>query len=764
MTKLSEKQKYSVGRIGGLVIVNAMIFQEVLANTDSRVHSLQRTIEAVNPIKEFANHWQYIVDKINYYPIFHIARELVLSLTASNKKTVVELVDSAQQIVSMQAALRHDLMGRVYHRLLLEAKYLGTYYTSIPSATLLLKLALRPDAWDIAWDDLQQVANFRVADIACGTGTLLIASSDAISDNYVRASAAEGKPVSVSEIQKTLTENVLYGYDVLASATHLTASTLALKAPDVPFKGMHLFALPLGGPEHRLGSIEFLESNEQQMPLDMFGALPHTKQVTGHGAKELESAALLPQLDLGAINPPFTRSVGGNLLFGSVPDSERAAMQTKLKRIVQDPKKNVSASITAGLGSVFVATLDRYIKTSGRIALVLPKALLSGVSWRKTRDLIAKKYQVEYLIASQDPERWNFSESTSLSEVLLIALKIGPDTKPRTDLTVALNLWRNPRTAFESLAIAQTLLRTEPPDVVNGQGALEVEVSGYKAGEAISMPWLNLKKMREWILPCAFAQSDLVRVAYGLEQGKLILPGQRRGKTLVLRALSTMGTLGPDRRDIHDGFKLSTSTSAYPSYWGHNAGDVTTLTMEPNRYLTPLSEAKSGRGLRKLTDLWPQAGRVLFAERMRLNTQRLTAIRLPVSVLSNVWWSFALKTKIASQSSEKAIVLWQNSTLGLLLLLSHREETEGAWIDFKKPILLDLPVLDLTELSSQQLNEMAATYDRLQTKELKPLAEMGSDEVRAEIDKTIAGVLNLPDVSVVRNLMAQEPVICLRRL
>ena len=38
-----------------------------------------------------------------------------------------------------QAAFRHDLMGRIYHWLLHHAKYLGTYYTSVSSATLLLK-------------------------------------------------------------------------------------------------------------------------------------------------------------------------------------------------------------------------------------------------------------------------------------------------------------------------------------------------------------------------------------------------------------------------------------------------------------------------------------------------------------------------------------------------------------------------------------------------------------------------------------------------
>ena len=36
-----------------------------------------------------------------------------------------------------------------------------------------------------------------------------------------------------------------------------------------------------------------------------------------------EELATLPDLDLAIMNPPFTRSVGGNLLFGSLPAADR---------------------------------------------------------------------------------------------------------------------------------------------------------------------------------------------------------------------------------------------------------------------------------------------------------------------------------------------------------------------------------------------------------------------------------------------------------
>lgn len=765
-TKLSTAQTNTVSQISSLVLINAMVFQEILADHDGRVHPLQKILAQTNILDALSAHWQFILEEIDYYPIFHIARKIILNLTASQDvvNAIRGLAATAQRIVSMRAALRHDLMGRVYHRLLAEAKYLGTYYTSIPAATMLLKLALHREAWQTMWHDLDEVAKLRIADLACGTGTLLMAAADALSDNHIHTRAGRGLDVDLPALHRVLVEEVLCGYDVLPSAIHLTASTLALRAPQIDFNKMNLFSLPLGGHDHRLGSIEFLRGRQPQMVFDLF-IPPSVEQVAGKEVKEIQmDAADLPDIDLCVMNPPFTRSVGGNLLFGSVPQTERKQMQRELRKLVQSP--NVLANITAGLGSVFVAVADRYIKPSGRIALVLPKAVLSGVAWDKTRELLRQKYRLEYVVASQDPQRWNFSENTDLSEVLLVAAKVESNTSQKTEpeYVTALNLWRNPNTAFEALAVSHALITDSPPDVAEGQGALKISLGNEKVGEAIVYPWDDLKDQYMWMLPCGFAQSDLIRAAYHLVQGNLWLPGYGRVGQVQLCALEEFGDLGPDRRDIYDGFDRSAAATVYPAFWGHNAKDVYTLAQEPNCYLSPLSRARKDRPLRKVEDLWPLAGKVLIAERLRLNTQKLAAARITRSVLSNVWWPFAFKDQLQTDQHEKAFVLWLNSTLGLLLFLVHRQETEGAWVDFKKPVLTMIPVLNLTALSSDQLRNLASAYDSLCNEAILPFPEMNTDPVRAEIDKSIAQVLKIPDFSSLRGLLGQEPVVCLRRL
>jgi hypothetical protein len=738
-----------------------MIFHDILSEHFSGITPLAKITR--DNLDNFIDEWQHILNDINYYSIFHLAREIFWNLSLSAwglPEALMHMVRTAHQISQKRTALRHDLMGRVYHRLLSDAKYLGTYYTSIPAATLLLKLSLRSNGWAVQWHDPAQVGGLRIADLSCGTGTLLMAAADTLVNNHVSAAANLGKRVQLKALHQQIAEAVLFGYDVLASAIHLTASTLALRTPEVPFRKMNLFALPLGGPEGKLGSIEFLRGRETQIPLDLFGALPKPQQVTGQVMEELTSAPL-PDLDLCVMNPPFVRSVIGNLLFGSLPEKERKPMQQELQTLVR--QTGVLANITAGLGSVFVAIGDRFLKEGGRIALILPKALLSGVAWQETRNLINQKYVIEYMFASQDPERWNFSDSTDLSEVMLIARKRPNGTKIQDeDRVTVVNLWRNPANALEALAVAYSLEQNNAPDITTEQGALEIRTSTQKLGEAVSYPWGEFKK--DWMIPATFAQSDLIRVGYHLRDGEVWIPGYGVKGRITLCPLGELAAAGPDGRDIHDGFEATDFVTAYPALWGHKSEEVRTLALEPNKYLAPLPKAKPGRPLRKLTDLWHKSGTLLVGARIWLKTHRAVAVRVSQPVLSNVWWSLTLQPELANEQSEKILALWLNSTLSLFLLLISRQETRGAWVQFKKPILAALPVLDLRTLSSEQEEKLVQAYNRLAKSELRPLPEMDMDEIRAEIDRTIADALGLPDFSVLRKLLAREPVVCMERI
>ena len=130
------------------------------------------------------------------------------------------------------------------------------------------------------------------------------------------------------------------------------------------------------------------------------------------------------------------------------------------------------------------------------------------------------------------------------------------------------------------------------------------------------------------------------------------------------------------------------------------------LTVEPDKYLAPLNQPRLGRKLKRVDQLWPKAGRLLVAERLRLNTARVVALSTERPVLSNVWWP--LKTD--DHKWEKALAVYLNCSMGLLALLATRNTTQGNWVKLKKADLKEMPVLDPSRLSSSQLQALSRLF------------------------------------------------------
>jgi hypothetical protein len=739
-----------VSRIASLTLINAMIFQQVLAERDSRVESLSRSIKSAHIAESLLNTWTLIVEKIDYVPIFTTATELMKDMVGvpDVDSALERLGNASLRITSRRAALRHDLMGRIYHRLLADAKYFGAFYTTVPAATLLLKLTLDPSEDGFDWADLDEIAKLRIADLACGTGTLLKASLQTIVENHVRARAEKGQFPDLKGVHKILVEKVLWGLDVVPFAIHLAGSALALHEPDVEFGEMNLMTLPIGGPNDKLGSLELLTGRNVSVQADLFGPASAPAKLTGMG--EVHDKIDFPQLDLCVMNPPFTRSVGGNLLFGHAEAKERARMQTALKKLVSS--RGVPASITAGLGSVFVAAGHQILGPTGKMSLVLPRALLSGVSWKATRLLLGNNYHIKYIIVSHQPGSWNFSENTSLSECLIVADWIGSDVTKKP--TKVINLWTKPKSSIEALTVASMVRKETGASLEDPSGSDELRTPLLKYGEMIHVPAEDMR-LGNWNEGAAFAQTELCRAAHYLWKGKVFRPGVGTIGKVPMTRLKAIADIGPDRRDIHDGFKPTDQETEYPAFWGHDTTSVQSIAQKPNKHLMALAHAKKGRNLRDAHLLWTRSGRLLISERLRLTTARLVAVRSSEKVLSNTWWPV-----VADAGMDKILALWLNSSLGVLSLIAARVDTEGAWVELKKPILEELLVIDPRELSADTKKKLVAAYDELAKAEIQALPHIAKDEVRGKIDKAVADALGIhDDLSMLRKLLGNEPII-----
>ncbi len=745
--KAAERRE-TAAKVSALVLANAFIFQEQLAATDERITPLRKVARNDDIVGFTAQHWRWIWENINYVPIFQLG-ERILNELPSKQGTISatkSLLEEAIQICNQQTALRHDLMGRIYHWLLHVAKYLGTYYTSVSAATLLLKLTIASE-WKFDFGDPASLSQFKVADLACGTGTLLMATAQAISDAYINIRADNDLSLEAKDmvtLHRTLMENVLHGYDVLPSAVHLTASTLALLAPEVAFVKMGLYVMPLGI-DHgiaKLGSLDFLISDrvKTQMALDY----THTETIRTGAGFEYAGTAEVPRLHLCVMNPPFVRSVGDNLLFGSLPD-ERGRLQTELKKRV----KELPASITAGLGSVFTALADRKLKAGGRLSFVIPAALASGEAWSKTRELIAAKYHLETVVSSHDAEKPNFSENTDLSEILFIARKLEPKEKPGR--TKYINLWRNPRSIPEALDIANRIIHVTDVKHIEGEGVTSIIGMKGKIGEIVTT--LPPLRSSNWT-GTLFAQVELLRIYTFLEMGKLRNPGSKDVLLIPVARLDSIGSLGPDRKRISEGFvPTKDDWTPYPGFWGHNSSEVQTIAQKENAKLSVWLD--SPRGPDYGPHLWERSGNILLVERLWAVTNRVLAIRFENNILGNTWW--ALKTEKINQQQQKALLLWLNSSLALVSVFGRRVVTRGAWTQMKQPAWESMPVLDVRSLSKSQLNALEKQYDSLSSKELLPLSHLNVDKIRIRIDEALSKALGLPDLDFLRQLLAREP-------
>lgn len=203
----------------------------------------------------------------------------------------------------------------------------------------------------------------------------------------------------------------------------------------------------------------------------------------------------------------------------------------------------------------------------------------------------------------------------------------------------------------------------------------------------------------------------------------------------------------------------------FPFFWGHDSNRVTSLRQKPNAYLRPLGKAKQGRPLRRTEQLWPLALRLLITERARLNTYRVSSVVVNQPVLSNVWWEITFQNCRHDKALlEKSLCVWFNSSLGLISILSAREQTQGAFVALKKLHLKRLLVPDFNSLDTVSIEQLASSFDKLADSPLEPFSNMEKDEIRIKIDKAVSDAFGLPDLAPIRTLLANEPIVTLNPL
>ncbi len=408
-----------------LVIATAVMFHSQLDKHRHKIKprafegpaSASRCANSDDPVGAFYVAWELWL-AVDYKPIFATARNALQVLAGSHEFTAaVQVVARASlQVTRNIVGLRHDLLGRIFHKVLDTARYDGSFYTTTAAATLLANLAIREDMLD--WSDSAAIAGLRITDPACGTGTLLMAAAERIRD----LTSAVGNQGRDSDVSRLLIENVLTGYDVNLTATHLAATTLGLLSPTTTFGNMKIYRALLGVDENnevKLGSLEFLDTGKAGQPR----LLPWPTGVEQIETRE-ESAAAEPA-DLVIMNPPFTRD---SLRHDQFSRAEEKKLKAREKEIFDRLEGGIHRSHNGG---GFLALADKIAKSqSGTIAVVLPLVGATNYATREMRIHLAKKFHIDTIVTSHDPTRIYFSENTNIGEMLLICRRKAPTPNP----------------------------------------------------------------------------------------------------------------------------------------------------------------------------------------------------------------------------------------------------------------------------------------------------------------------------------------------
>ncbi len=765
-TVLFQKAGEQTSRMAMLIVTNAFVFQSVLAGKPEmeRVMSLKRMLS------DNAKRLQYeqviagwnIILEVNYRPIFHVAKRLIEAIATDDElvdRVLATLCDTAKELVDQRLTQIHELAGTVFQRLIVDRKYIKANYTRLESAALLSALVLPKTQ--------ENVSELKIADFACGTGSLLNGAYQRILELHEHAG---GKG---NLIHTRMIENNLVGCDVMPNASHLTASLLTSIYPDLKIGNTRIHTMPYGSQEDRsyaLGALDLYDIPET-LPLPMMGTA--AQQIGGEDDTTVmtQREFRYGEFDIVVLNPPFTRpdsdpnsSVPKAVFKGSGRDKEEAQ---KMRHARKQKDWRVGDG-NAGLASDFVDLADKMLKANGKskMGFILPATCLTTSDWRKVRNMWATEYHdvVVITIADAKGESCAFSADTSMAECIVVATKGKKTDNTGRGRFISLN--HRPRSVLEALEIVNNTYRLDSIRRLEDEpsGGDPLKVGGEILGHVLNCPlWID----RAWEA-VRIKEMALIQSAYRLANSEMWLPTQVSPLEIPICLVGDITEIGATHRDIYeksergafDVEKGCTDTDLYPGLWHVNAPIQRAMVVEPDCHLITRPNCHD-----KAQKILARNGRVHFNLNMRFNANSLGVLftekqAIGIALIPNI----AFKDR--NRKYDYVWTLWGNSTLGLLLHWAHSSKQQpGRGMNGRKN-LLQMPTLDVRCLSDEALANAERIFHTLKHQRMLPFNEIDHDPVRHELDRLLlTEVLNITSedahnaVRRLRELLCAEPSI-----
>jgi hypothetical protein len=250
---------------------------------------------------------------------------------------------------------------------------------------------------------------------------------------------------------------------------------------------------------------------------------------------------------------------------------------------------------------------------------------------------------------------------------------------------------------------------------------------------------------------------------------------------ISITTVEKVGEVGPIHRDINGTnpngsirgpfdtpSTMPGSVPTYPVLWSHDAERERTMSFDADceGIIRKAATAQEQVAIDlKVKSIWDTASHCHFNCDFQFNSQSTGMQFTPRKTIGGRAW---LSIKLSSVDQEKALVLWANTSLGMLLRWWHSNKQQSGRGNIGKSTLQTLPVLDVTALKPKQLHAAVKLFDAMSEMELLPLHDIDKDPVRQELDEKFArDVLGLPApmlapggaLELLRRKLAREPSI-----
>jgi len=724
------------------LLVNQLLFYHVLTRVDASFPVIDE--DRIRRPGDLRAYFEPVLRR-NYSSVFgfDVASRLPDSAVDVVRKAVVAVKALAPE------KIRHDLLGKVFHELIpFEVrKAVAAFYTNNEAAEILAQLAI-------------DKADAKVLDLACGSGTLLVAAYRRKRELLLRE-----KGEFTFEDHKRFLEQDLTGIDIMPFAAHMAVVHLALQALAAGHEAEKVRIAVWDSTELEPGQTipaisRELKAAYKRPTLELFfeGKPPVEEAYVEKGAVTLEGIGgeqiPLEKADVVIMNPPFTRQE-------RLPKEYKDALMKRLKGYENCLHGQL------GLYGHFILLADKFVKDNGRIALVLPATVLRVKSAMGIRKLLTENYQIEYIITAW--ERAAFSEGAQFREILLIARKTKASDNSKCCIT---SLRKLPSSNEEAKELAEKIksigqkletgnvysddflvaFATTHEELKGNIGNLYILISTYDLkiplfekqifgrgsrkiikvedylrankceifefdyrppyhGVFLVRPFRAIKKLDEWTVKNENLEYLIIENRFTKEEmrvpSKVLVGGLRR----------------PARTDKID------LTNVLDYIITSEFDKVDKLLKTPFM----LEKWKSY--------VEPRLANLLISRRFDISATGTKFIAY-YSSLPSVgvdMWSF----RGVTSDDAKIIGLWFNCTINLLSILTQRTETRGAWMKIHEYMLKDSLMLDPSKLSTEERSLLLEVFNKIKDVSFPCVLEQLRERfwARVEIDRAILKVL-----------------------